>query len=111
MNSPSKRYDQQRPKRPSATARTTMLRRCWGPRQCQATCVLRFTDVSTAVRSKSYEDSVQKATVEEQLNSKTNPPAKRAHAVNIVLNVHSQRAQLHLRALDLSWALTESAGK
>ena len=36
----SLRSDPQRPKRPPATTRTTMLRR-WGPRQCEATCVLR----------------------------------------------------------------------
>ena len=40
MNSSSLRSDPQRPKRPSAIARTTMLRR-WVPRQCEATCVLR----------------------------------------------------------------------
>ena len=52
--------------------------------------------VSTAVRTQSHEDSVRKATVEEQLNSKTNRPA--------------MRAQLHLPALDLSWALLASFG-
>ena len=33
VNSSSACYDPQRPKRQSASARTTMLRR-WGPRQC-----------------------------------------------------------------------------
>ena len=40
MRNSSKRLNTQRRKRPSATTRTTTLRR-WGPRQCQATCVLR----------------------------------------------------------------------
>ena len=36
MNSSSKRSGPQRPKRPSASARTAMLR-SWGPRQCETT--------------------------------------------------------------------------
>ena len=43
----------------------------------------------------SHEDSVRKAAVEEQLSSKTNRPAT--------------RAQLHLLALDLAWALNSPA--
>ena len=46
---------------------------------------------STAVRNKVTRTVSKKATVEEQLSNKTNHPAV--------------RAQLHLPALDLSWAL------
>ena len=49
--------------------------------------------VSTAARAEqSHKDSVRKATVEEQLSSKT-------------INPTAMRAQLRLPALDLSWAL------
>ena len=41
MNSSSTRSHPQRPKRQSATARTTKLRK-WGPRQCELTCQLLF---------------------------------------------------------------------
>ena len=40
MKNSSARSDPQRSKRSSAITRTSMLRR-WGPRQCEATCVLR----------------------------------------------------------------------
>ena len=63
------------------------------PSQCEAACVLRILLNSSSEQS--HKDSVRKATVEEQLSSKTIHPAMRL------------RAQLHLPALDLSWALTK----
>ena len=59
-NSSSLRPDPQRPKRPSATARTTMFRR-WG-HQCEATCVLHnllFKQLCRAVtKTKSPKDQL-----------------------------------------------------
>ena len=89
MNNSSLRSDPQRPKRPSATARTTTLRR-WGPRQCEATCVLRnllFPQLCGTVTKTVSEGPA----VEEQLSNKTIRPA--------------MRALLHLPDLDLYWAL------
>ena len=76
MNSSSTRSDPQRPKRASATARTTMLRR-WGPRQCEVTCVLRINlriTVLTAVRSQVGKTVSTKQLLRNQLCSKTNHP-------------------------------------
>ena len=57
VNSSYALSDPQRPKRPSATARTTKLKK-WGPRQCEAACVLRWLiAVLTAVRN-SHKDNV-----------------------------------------------------
>ena len=68
MNSTSALSYTQRPKRPSATARTTMLRR-WGPRQCQAT--LHFVNCCfNSCVDQSHKDSVRNVSVEEQLKQR-----------------------------------------
>ena len=91
MNSSPKRSDPQRLKRQSATATATLLRR-WGPRKCELKQLVYFTNSCfNSCAEQSHEDSVRKAAVEEQLSSKTKRPAV--------------RAQLHLPALDLAWAL------
>ena len=79
VNNSSLRSDPWRPKRPSAIATTTMLRR-WGPRQCQATCVLRWLPFQQCAEQR-HKDSVRKVIVEEQVEQpcgKTIHPALRA---------------------------------
>ena len=76
----------ERPRRPWTTARTTMLRQ-WRPRHCEATSVLRNRCFNCCAEHK---DNVCGTAVRGQLKQKINP---------------TFWAQLHLPALDLSWAL------
>jgi len=88
--SPPTRKDRRDRQRPSATSRATR----WGRGDpvsekqlvCSANCCF------NSYAELSHKDSVRKATVEEQLSSKTKHPAL--------------TAQLHLPPLDLSWAPT-----
>ena len=90
MNSSSTRSDPQRPKRPSATARTTVKEVGTPPVRIRQ--LVHLADCCfNSCAEQSHKDSVREAFVEEQLCNKTIHPA--------------MRVQLHLPALDLFWAL------
>ena len=76
MNSSSLRPDPQRPKRSSATARTTNVSDV-GTSPVPSNVYIPPLALSTAVRNKATKTTSSEATVEEQLSNKTIDPAMR----------------------------------